>query len=70
MRRRDFLLWITILLLLTLNLFFSGIFTRNLQAQAQQVPVVSAGEQGTVYFFDGANLWVSQNYGGTWNKIR
>jgi len=70
MTRLNLLLWITLVLLLVLNLFSSGLFIRNAQAQAWETITLAAGEKGTVYFYDGGNLWVSKDYGSKWVKIK
>ena len=32
--------------------------------------LLSAGDKGVVYFYDGVNLWCSKDYGSTWIKIK
>ncbi|HIE44415.1 MAG TPA: hypothetical protein EYP78_06450 [Candidatus Omnitrophica bacterium] len=73
MTRREVILWVVLIFVLVLNLFSSYVFTRTLHAQAQQVfpdIALSAGENGVIYFYDGVNLWFSNNYGKQWEKVK
>ena len=66
------LLWIVLIGMLVTNLFSSYVFTRSLHAQQQDYPPIalSAGDSGVVYFYDGVNLWFSNDYGKRWEKIK
>ncbi|GEM_PF-3331135 len=73
MKFGDKFLGIVILILLFLNLLFMT-FIQPVRAQLSPSVVsniaLSAGEKGVVYFYDGANLWVSTDYGEKWRKIK
>ncbi|NOZ64852.1 MAG: hypothetical protein GXO71_08060 [Caldiserica bacterium] len=71
MRLRERIIWIVVGFLLLINLF--TLLNTPLRAQALLPPspvALSAGEKGVVYFYDGANLWLSRDYGENWKKVK
>ncbi len=64
---KEKILFIIIGILLLFNIF--TLINTPLKAQESSV-ALSAGEKGVVYFYDGANLWFSKDYGNKWSKIK
>ena len=59
-------------LVLIISLLVSCLFTRTVNADSNDFPniALSAGNDGTVYFYDGVNLFFSSNYGNEWKKVK
>ena len=66
-----FLLGVLIVALI-MSLFVSSLFTRTVNADSNAYPSIalSASEDGVVYFYDGVNLFFSNNYGEKWEKVK
>ncbi len=70
MRVKERLFWFILgaLSFYLLSTLFPPLFAQTTPAPSQIA--LSAGEKGVVYFYDGANLWYSPNYGGEWVKVK
>jgi len=71
MRLKERIIWIVVGFLLLANLFV--LLSAPLKAQSafpSSTVALSAGEKGVVYFYDGANLWFSKDYGEHWRKVK
>ena len=69
--KRTFLLGVLIVALIV-SLFIGSLFTRTVNADSNFYPNISlsAGNDGSVYFYDGVNLFFSNNYGKEWEKVK
>lgn len=73
MKEKILLIVIGILLLLDFFILLNMPSKAKAESQPQIIApsiALSAGEKGVVYFYDGANLWFSNDYGEQWRKIK